>query len=208
MRAALAILLLNAASAHAETRRSLLDPVEPLWQPEAAVQSETGFDPDRDRPTAYGVRGSRRFSAGLRGAQDFEDNTDTSLFAQQTWFVVDDVEIGVEGAAWWIFQDDDTWGISSSLVVRYHFYQEPRFSAYVEGGIGLFIAADNVPDEGTSFGLMPRVGAGTSFLIDERDTRLLLGIHWHHISNARLNGEARNPSRDGVGVYAAVSVPF
>ncbi|MEO1535581.1 MAG: acyloxyacyl hydrolase [Planctomycetota bacterium] len=195
------IVALPAAAEHTESRSSLLAPVAPVWQPE----------PDSTVPTTaatYGVAGSARFIAGFRGAQDFEENTDVSLFAQQTWFVVDDVEIGAELAGWWIFQDDDTWGVSSSLVVRYHFYQQPTWSVFAEGGIGLFIASDNVPDEGTSFGFMPRIGVGTSMRIDDRDTRLMLGIHWHHISNARLNGEARNPARDAVGFYAGISVPF
>lgn len=197
-------MLLAAAPAFADgaDRPSLLTPMEPIWQPDA--QTEQVAPP----PQAYGIAGGGRFIAGLRGAQDFEENTDISLFAQKTWFVVDDVEIGVEAAGWWIFQEDDTWGVSSSLVVRYHFYQQQRFSLYGEGGIGLFIAADNVPDDGTSFGFMPRIGFGTSIQIDNRDTRLMLGMHWHHISNARLNGEARNPSRDAVGFYAAVSVPI
>ncbi|MEN1706193.1 MAG: acyloxyacyl hydrolase, partial [Planctomycetota bacterium] len=165
-------------------------------------------DDAEPRPPTFGVAGTSRFIAGIRGAQDFEENTDVSLFAQQTWFVVDDVEIGAEVAGWWIFQDDDTWGVSSSLVVRYHFYQQPTWSVFAEGGIGLFIAADNVPDDGTSFGFMPRFGIGTSMRIDDRDTRLMLGIHWHHISNARLNGEARNPARDAIGLYAAIAVPI
>ena len=207
-RAALLCLALaaNTASADDGARRSLLDMPAPIAQPQDAGPPPIGPSPTID--TKFGVGGSRRFSAGLRGAQDFEDNTDVSLFAQQTWFVVDDVEIGVEAAGWWVFQDDDTWGVSSSLVTRYHYYHGHKISLYVEGSIGLFIAADNVPDEGTSFGFMPRIGAGTSVLIDDKDTRLLVGVHWHHISNARLNGEARNPSRDGVGIYVAVSVPI
>ena len=208
MRAVVAILAFAAlalaapARGDADERRSLLSPLEPIWQPETP-SAETA-----PPPPAFGIAGAGRFIAGLRGAQDFEENTDVSLFAQKTWFVVDDVEIGVEGAGWWIFQEDDTWGVSSSLVVRYHFYQQRTWSMFAEGGIGLFIAADNVPDDGTSFGFMPRVGVGTTIRIDDRDTRLMLGIHWHHISNARLNGEARNPARDAVGLYAGVSVPI
>ncbi len=201
MRALAAIALLAAAPAIAEDapRPSMLTPLEPVALPSPD---------DRSRPPTFGIAGTARFAAGIRGAQDFEENTDISLFVQQTWFVVDDVEIGAELAGWWIFQDDDTWGASSSLVVRYHFYQQPYWSVFAEGGIGLFIASDNVPDEGTSFGFMPRVGVGTSVRIDDRDTRLMVGLHWHHISNARVNGEARNPARDAVGLYAAVTVPI
>ncbi|MEO1584781.1 MAG: acyloxyacyl hydrolase [Planctomycetota bacterium] len=165
-------------------------------------------DPMPSGAEPYGLRGSMRFTAGLRGAQDDETNTDISLFAQQTWFVVDDLEIGAELAAWWIVQGDDTVGGSTSLVIRYHFYQQPSFSLFAEAAIGAFLAGDNVPDDGTSFGLMPRGGVGSSIRIGETGTRLLLGLHWHHISNARLNGEARNPSRDSIAAYAAISLPF
>jgi hypothetical protein len=154
----------------------------------------------------FGVKGTSRFSFGLRGARDFEQNFDTSLFIQRTWFVVDDVEIGVEAAAWWIFQEDDTNAVSASLITRYHFYQGRSLSAFVEGNVGLFLAGDSVPDNGTSFDLLPRLGAGLTIPLDHEGTRLITGIHWHHISNARINGEARNPSRDAVGFYVGISV--
>lgn len=212
--AAIAIILTGPAAAEGDLRRSLLDAPRPIWQPEAdapapELQPDLQIEPTQQSPRhpTFGIAGTARFTAGIRAAQDFEANTDVSLFTQQTWFVVDDIEIGAELAGWWIFQDDDTWGASSSLVVRYHFYQQPNYSVFFEGGIGLFIASDNVPDDGTSFGFMPRAGFGTSIRIDDSDTRLMLGIHWHHISNARLNGEARNPSRDAVGFYAGLSVP-
>lgn len=203
---ATAVLTLTGPALADTGRRSLLDVPSPQTQPEGRI---AGAVDELIHPTPhYGRRDASQLVVGVRSARDFENHTDTSLFAQRTWFVVDDVEIGVEAAAWWIFQTDDTWGISSSLVTRYHFYHGERTSYFVEGGIGLFLAADNVPDNGTAFGFMPRIGAGTAIRLNDTDTRLLLGLHWHHISNARLNGEARNPSRDGVALYAALSVPF
>jgi hypothetical protein len=184
---------------------SLLETPAPLRQPESQTLDveQIGF-----RLDGFGVRNSSRFLFGARGARDFDDNTDASLFVQQTWFVVDDVEIGYEGAAWWIFQGDDTFGFSASLVARYHFLQRARFSLFAEGNIGVLVAADTVPEDGTSFDFIPRLGAGATFPVSADGTRLVVGFHWHHISNARINGEARNPARNAPALYVALSVPF
>ena len=142
-------------------------------------------------------------------ANDLTGNTDINLHAQWTTFIVDDFEIGIEGAVWAIFQGDNTIALSTSAVMRYHFYQGTRFSFFAEAGLGLMAAADTVPDMGTSFNFMPRLGGGFTYRLDDiGSTRLIAGLRWHHISNARITGEARNPSRDAPGFYAGVLFEF
>jgi len=134
---------------------------------------------------------------------------DVSIHGQYTYFVVDDFEVGVEAALWGFIQDDNTAGLSTSLVMRYHFFQAERWSAFAEAGMGLMVAGDDVPDTGTSFNLMPRLGAGVTWQISEdSSTRLITGLRWHHISNARIKGEEDNPARDGPGLYVGLMYSF
>jgi hypothetical protein len=61
------------------------------------------------------------------------------------------------------------------------------------------------PDGGTYFNFTPQAGVGASFAVAE-DTRLLAGVRWHHISNARSSDN--NPGRDSLEIYAGVSFAF
>ena len=40
------------------------------------------------------------------------------------------------------------------------------------------------------------------------EMRVLMGMRWHHISNARSSGAEDNPSRDGAMLYVGLAMPF
>ena len=88
------------------------------------------------------------------------------------------------------------------------FVQEENHTFYAHAGIGLLQTSERVPPGGTKFNFTPTVGVGTTFELGESDTRLDLGVRWHHISNASTNGSDDNPARDGVMLYAALVFPF
>mgnify|MGYP001951235339 CR=1 FL=1 len=51
-------------------------------------------------------------------------------------------------------------------------------------------------------------GIGMTHQISDDGTRLVGGLRWHHISNARIHGDDSNPSRDAPHVYLQVAIPF
>jgi len=140
---------------------------------------------------------------------DGNDATDLSGFAQASWFIVDNVELGGELAIWNFDQTgQDAVGGSVSALVRWHFVNEGRLSLFVDGGIGLMGATDEVPEGGTDFNFLPRAGVGGTWRPWDSDLRILMGLRWHHISNARYSGAEDNPSRDGAMLYLGLGVPF
>ncbi len=198
--------LAGVARAQPSARNSFFEP-SVLSVP--ALDSVDPDDASGAKATAFGKADTQTFSFGTMASPDFMGHYDQSVFAQYTYFIVDDFEVGVEGAFWGFFQEDDTVGVSTSLVMRYHFYQAERWSAFAEAGMGLMIAGDNVPDEGTSFNLMPRLGAGITWrMFEDSPTRLITGLRWHHISNARITGEEANPARDALGLYVGLQYQF
>lgn len=179
--------------------------------PASAQAGDTAPDTPQNSLIAdyYAARDQSRLTIGGRIAPGFDNNTDTSLFAQLTYFIDTDIEIGAEFAGWVIFQNDDTVAGSFSLLGRYHFYQQPRYSLFAEASLGVFVAGDDVPDTGTSLNLLPRLGLGGTYQLTKNgDARLIAGFHWHHISNARFDGANNNPSRDAVGLFAGLSWSF
>ncbi len=197
--------LAHAQDSHGVSLFQMVSFEQPDTETSEAVDLETLASSAR----AFGTKDTEHWMVGTTVAPDFFGHTDVNIHGQYTYFLIDDFEVGVEAGLWAIFQDDDTVGISSSLVMRYHFYQAERWSAFGELGMGLILTGDDAPDTGTSFSLMPRVGAGITYrLFDDSTTRLIAGLRWHHISNARIRGEANNPARDAPGLYMGLLFDF
>jgi len=75
----------------------------------------------------------------------------------------------------------------------------------MEGGAGLLRTSNNVPTGGSKFNFTPQAGLGMSFDIGNNN-RWLLGVKWHHISNA--NTYDMNPGRDSIMIWTGISFPF
>ena len=132
------------------------------------------------------------------------------LLGAYSYFLVKDVEFAAELNGWYFHQEGtDAGGINPAFVFRWHFYDDGEWTIYGDVGIGLLFATDNVPQGGTSFDFTPRVGGGFTRELDpDTRARLQVGVRWHHISNARINGSDNNPSRDAVMLYTGIQFPF
>lgn len=157
----------------------------------------------------YGAEGSRWWTLGGGIANDLSDATDFNLFGAYSYFLADDIEFSAELGLWYYAQTgDDTGGLNPNMVFRWHFYNDQDWTVYVDAGIGLVFTADDVPPEGTSINFTPRAGLGFTRALDDSGTRLMVGVRWAHISNARIEGDGENPSRDSVMGYVGVIWPF
>ncbi len=162
-----------------------------------------------DEPKEFGEKGTQWWTVGGGLASNFVDATDFSIRAAWSQFIVKDVEFSLELNAWYFDQPgDNAVGINPAFVFRWHFVKLEGWTAYADVGIGPLFTSDVVPEGGTSFDFMPRVGVGITRVIDDAGDRLQVGVRWHHISNARIAGDAHNPARDGMMVYVGVMFPF
>lgn len=173
---------------------------------EAAGQATTIPTPAK----RFGDRGSWWISLGGGYANDFGDMSDFNAYGAVSNFLADGLEFGVELGGWYFLQDgDDAGGINGSMVVRYHFWrsEDRDWTVYADVGIGLIATSDDVPPGGTSFNFTPRAGVGFTRALTE-DLRLQVGLRWHHMSNARIDGDDSNPGHDALMIYAGVVIPW
>lgn len=178
---------------------------EPSVVEDAALRAASQPSVSRD----YGLEGTSwlTFSTGV--ATDFSETADVPLKAAYSVFVEDGIELGFEVGAWYFSQeDDDALGLSGSFLFRWHFLRRDPWTVYLDAGMGIMGATDEVPDGGTAFNFMPRAGAGFTRRLNDEGLRLQAGVHWHHISNARIFGDDENPSRDAAMVYVGLIFPF
>ncbi len=183
--------------------------------PSAPTTPASNTEPDTS--PGFGQAGSTFLTIGGLWAFDLDKDHDLNLHVAWSKFVADDLEFAIEGAGWYFSQvGDDTAGLSASMVLRWHTFHAHDYSWSVFGdfGIGVLGSFDNVPDGGTGFNFLPRAGAGVTGALHDaidgvaRGSRWQVGVRWHHISNGRIEGDERNPSRDSVALYAAIILPF
>jgi len=179
-------------------------------QPAASGGTKDGQEAATDAGKRYGDAGTKWWTIGGGVASDFDTSDDYNLHVAWSWFLVDRFEWGLEAGAWYFDQEgENEFGGSAHMLFRWHFWmsEDRKWSIFADAGIGLLATSGDVPTGGTSFDFMPRVGAGFTREIAE-NTRLEAGLRWHHISNARINGDNSNPSRDGILLYTGVVFPF
>jgi len=193
-----------------------ITPLASLYQPELPPENSPTtelakpLDSVSDQAAKpFGAASTQYFTYGAGFAYNFAEANDLNLRIAWSYFIVDDVEFSAELNAWYFNQPgDDALGINPAFVFRWHAYNDGDWTIFTDAGIGLLFSTDDVPQGGTSFNFTPRVGGGFTYRIGDDQTRLQVGLRWHHISNARIRGDSDNPARDAVMLYAGIMVPF
>ncbi len=91
--------------------------------------------------------------------------------------------------------------------VRSRFLRRGRANVFWEVEVGLSKSDAFTPPGGTRFNYLALGGAGVTWPV-ARETHLLAGIKWVHVSNNSLAGRSRNPDIEAVGPYVAVLTRF
>ncbi len=198
----------NASASSAEDARALeVTGGRLTFQPEAP-KPESGTEV---RPVAaeYAKAETKWWTLGTGIADDFDGSTDIPIRGAYSYFLGDGIEFSLELDGWYFAQKgDDAVGASISTIFRWHFIRKDPWTVYIDAGIGVMGASDEVPDGGTEFNFMPQAGAGVTRRLNDAGLRLQLGARWHHISNARTQGDDENPDRDSLMIYGGLIFPF
>ena len=158
-------------------------------------------------PVVYGAAGSRRWFIGGIVGSDLGDEKMAFLSGGFEWFAIDDFSIGVEADLGWVGQDAgaDAGLFGLTIMMRWHFLRYERWTVYGEIGAGLAYTSEPVRPTGGQLNFTPQVGVGFSMEL-EHQARLLVGLGWYHISNARTT--TTNLGVDAVALTARISLPF
>ncbi|MGD0463164.1 MAG: acyloxyacyl hydrolase [Tepidisphaeraceae bacterium] len=86
------------------------------------------------------------------------------------------------------------------LLLRTHLINEPGWTAFIDFGPGVLESSGRLPAAGTYFNFFFKTGAGAAVHLWD-GTDLLVGARLLHISNARIDSAARNPSINTIEGY-------
>jgi len=105
---------------------------------------------------------------------------------------------------------DDSAGAGFNIIARYTFWQtcDETFSLFVEGGAGVADFDKRTPGpRGPHFNFAPQGGFGLRYQFTDR-LALIAAPRYLHISNAKIQGQNRNPGIDDPGGYVGVNIKF
>ena len=186
---------------------------EDLIQPSnsnSSLQRKQNITSNR-KQTEFGTAGQERWY--LQGAGAITIDTDDSegqhfglLGAGISHFFANGHSVNLELNSMAFNQaEKNAIGLNLSVILRWHFYRRHNWSLYFDGGAGILGTTNDVPSAGSNFNFTPQVGVGSTIpLTDNR--RLMVGVRWHHISNADLYDS--NPGRDSIMGYVGLNLPY
>ena len=124
------------------------------------------------------------------------------------YYFGDEVSLGVELQGYAVDQvRDDTVLGGAALVLRWHFLADDDFTLFADGVGGVSLAEAEVPEGGTHFNYVPKLGGGATFKLRD-NVHLVGGVRFFHLSNGNLHGRDENPSQDGVQYFVGVAWTF
>ena len=171
------------------------------------VSFETSV-PETSTP-AFGAGGTWR--ANLIGGviSDFSTTTGGEFRAEFEYFLVDRFSLVPTFELGGFVQDggDDPLLVSGALLLRWHFLDGEGWTVFADAGAGVAYLTGDLPPGTNGIKFNPQIGAGfTLELAKGSPTRLIGGVRWYHLSNART-GES-NDGFDGAEAYLGLSLPF
>lgn len=182
--------------------------IRPLTNSRRSLMLQDNTEAAPEATAAFGAEGSTRWSITGRWGVDVNDtgNNEYGLGLGLQWFLVDDFAFAPEINLWGFSQEgDNAFGGSLDFMFQWHFVKGDTWSVYGDFGCGMLGTNNNVPSGGSQFNFTPQAGLGVTFDVGQ-DRRWIIGVRWHHISNATLY--QNNPGRDSVMVYTGLSLPF
>jgi lipid A 3-O-deacylase len=158
--------------------------------------------------STFGAEGTQRWAllGGWGIDVKHDSNNEVAFGVKWEYFIADGFAFAPELKLWGFFQDGgDAFGGSLDLLFEWHFLRYDTWSIFGDAGVGLLGTTRNVPINGSEFNFTPQAGIGVTWDVGN-DNRWVLGVRWHHISNAGLYSD--NPGRDSIYLYTGLNMPF
>jgi hypothetical protein len=163
----------------------------------------------REKPDTTFVEGTRAFT--LTGGYQFERTGEDIYLANTTLsydhYVYDNVAIGLQGVAYYGYEEEPAIGAGFNLMARWHFLNYGKWSMYGDIVGGLFQLDADFPDEGTHFNFTYQAGVGMTLGLTDH-LHLIGGVKFVHVSNGFIEGRDRNPVFNSYGGYVGLMWTF
>jgi hypothetical protein len=175
---------------------------EPAPSPSAASASP----PPRQR-AEFGSQGSWQFNAVVGGLSNLGSSSGGQFRIEFEHFLVDRFSLVMDLELSGVSQRNAPSAavVGAGLLLRWHFLAGCDWTVYADAGCGLAYASSDLPPGTNRIKFSPQLGVGFTLALDEA-IRLIGGVRWYHLSNARLGDT--NDGFDAGMVYLGLSIGF
>jgi hypothetical protein len=162
-------------------------------------------------PPAF-AKGTRTFQAygTYAGGLDADTNVGSGAVGAG-YFVFDDLSLSLEASGYRAQQSGrdtaNAWMYGIAGVLRHHLIHLDRATVFADVSFGPVESTKRTPAGGTDFNFITRSGIGVTYQLKD-NLHLLTGVRYFHLSNARIEGNARNPSINGVEGFLGLMWTF
>jgi len=158
----------------------------------------------------FGAADSLRLNLLGGVVSDLSDTTGVAVRAEFEYFMAERFSIVPVAEFQWLGQidADDAFGAGGAVLLRWHLLHEADWTVFVDAGVGLAYLTAQVPPETNRIKFSPQIGVGFTLALDADPAaaRLMGGLRWYHLSNART--AASNDGFDGAMAYLGIGLPF
>ena len=129
-----------------EGARVQLPPHAASAQPSSSSEAPAGEAPvetvelESGASVRFGQVNSKWWSLGAGVANDLSDSTDLNVYGAFSYFLAEDVEFVGELGGWYYGNESDAWAVNPSMVFRWHFFNNQKWTIYGDLGIGLLFS--------------------------------------------------------------------
>jgi len=169
-----------------------------------------GEPPAAERMPSFGAADSLRVNLVGGIVSNLSSTTGATARVEFEYFMAERFSIVPVAELGWLGQDDadDAFMAGGAVLLRWHLLENRRWTVFADAGVGLAYLTADLPPATNRIKFSPQVGVGFTLAIedDPAAARLMGGVRWYHLSNART--AETNDGFDGVMAYLGVTLPF
>lgn len=176
----------------------------------SAPEESPSGDPAAPSPrkhAEFGSQGSWQFNAVAGGLSNLGSSSGGQFRIEFEHFLVDRFSLVMDLELSGVSQRDAPSAavVGGGLLLRWHFLAGCDWTVYADAGCGIAYASTDLPPGTNRIKFSPQLGVGFTLALDEA-IRLIGGVRWYHLSNARLGDT--NDGFDAGMVYLGLSIGF
>lgn len=158
-------------------------------------------------PARFGDAGSWQCNAMVGAIAGVDSSSGAQLRVEFEHFLVDRFSLVFDLELSGLVQQDAPTAaiVGGGMLLRWHFLAGEDWTVFADAGCGINYASTDVPPGTNRIKFSPQAGVGATLAIDD-PVRLIGGIRWYHLSNARVGDT--NDGFDAVMGYLGVSIGF
>ncbi len=184
-------------------------PLHAAYGGRSRTEDDEGMPPPASSPV-FGAADSLRLNLLGGVVSNLGETNGVIARAEFEYFMAERFSIVPSAEFGWLDQgaDGDAFLVGGAVLLRWHLLHEKTWTVFADAGVGVDYLTEDVPPGTNRIKFSPQIGVGFTVALEENPAaaRLMGGVRWYHLSNART--APSNEGFDGLMAYLGIGIPF